>query len=172
MNRLFPLFAFLSFAILISCNKKEANNAVANPAPVTVSNNYNPTHSARLAGPNYSQSISMDMANNMIQSYLTSVNYPYTDTALRALSFDADTMRAYLKDTRIVTLKFVMAHQVAYSQASFGKYAGMKPGALTMIIVGLDENNVIIRNSYGGFYEHFDPCPASCPGGSSDALLH
>jgi hypothetical protein len=170
MNRYFPLFAIIFVTLLSACSKKDAGTQVPVPAATPATGNAH----ARLSGPGYSQSISIEMANNMIQSYLTSVKYPYADTALRALSFDADTLRKYLANPNIVTLKFVVAHQPSYVQSSFGKYAGMDPSALTMIIVGLDENNNVIRNSANGVYEHFDPCPKSCPtasGSSSDALL-
>lgn len=127
----------------------------------------------RLTGANYSQPISLDTANRMIGSYLNSVNYPATDTAIRYLNFDADTLRAYLKDTRIVTIKLIMAHQNTYVSVAgnYGKYTGLKPRALTAILAGVDENNSLIRNSSNGVYEHAIPCPDLCPV-EVDGYLH
>lgn len=125
----------------------------------------------RYSGPDYSQSISVSDANNMISSYLESVNYPNQDSALRSLTFDADTLRSYLKDTSIVTLKFLVAHTPAYTNASGtnGTYAGMNPNAITLVIAGVNNANQIVRNTQGGVYEHCQACPVNCA--TSEALI-
>jgi hypothetical protein len=56
----------------------------------------------------------------MLESYLSSVGYPSVDTAIRSLSFDADTLRAYLQNPNIVTLKFMVAHQPDYINGGHG----------------------------------------------------
>lgn len=122
----------------------------------------------------YSQPITMDTANRMIASYLQSVGYPTVDTAVRSLAFNADTLRAYLADSRVTSLEFVLAHQLSYLNGGtnrFGKNIGMKPGALTIIAVGVDDQGNVIRNSSNGVYEHALPCPNACPS-VNDGFLH
>jgi len=157
------------FCLIMACTKGRSVDTT--PAGSSTSNNTN-GRANRLAGPGYSQSIPIDTANKMIQSYLNSVHYPAQDTALRSLSFDADTLRAYLSDPHIVTLKFMIAHQQAYTNtaASYGTYAGLKPNAITLIIVGMDDDNGIVRNKSNGVFEHCLPCPTSC--NSTSALLY
>lgn len=124
-----------------------------------------PSLQFRYSGADYSQAISIADANSMIQSYLTSIDYPNNDSDLRSLTFDADTLRSYLNDTthgRIVTLKLMLAHTPAYMQNSYGKPAGLKAGAITLVIVGLDENDRYIYNRDNKVYDHGHPCPSLC----------
>src|SRR3954465_9734743 len=95
--------ATLTFATLVTflgCTK-ESSFVSQTPEPATSSATGSTLYgmyghsSARLSSPNYSHSIPVDTANKIIQSYLTGVGYPSVDTAIRALSFDADTLRAY-----------------------------------------------------------------------------
>jgi hypothetical protein len=129
----------------------------------------------RYSGADYSQAISIADANSMIQSYLTSIDYPNNDSDLRSLTFDADTLRAYLNDTshgRIVTLKLMLAHTPAYAQSSYGKPAGLKANAMTLVMVGLDENERYIYNRDNRVYEHFSPCPTQCTGVNSALIAN
>jgi hypothetical protein len=157
----------LAICFILACTK-ESSPVNDTPAPqATVAGH----SSARYAGPNYSQSIPVDTANAMILSYLNSVRYPYADTALRSLSFDADTLRAYLQNPNIETVKLMFAHQPAYkNSANNGKYSGMKPEALTVIVVGINGSGQYVRNSQNGVYEHLMPCPLNCPG-ISNAII-
>jgi hypothetical protein len=161
--------------MVLSCSREATTNPAANATQVVVPNpdiTHNST--ARLVPADYSQPISLDTANRMIGSYLASVGYPYRDTAVRSLSFDADTLRSYLADSRITTLEFVLAHQLSYINGGsnrWGKNIGMKPGALTIIAVGLDDAGMVIKNSSNGVYEHAAPCPNICAA-STDAYLH
>jgi hypothetical protein len=102
----------------------------------------------------------------MIGSYLQSVGYPYADTAVRSLMFDADTLRAYLANTNITTVSFYLGHQLSWLNSGnnkFGKNIGMAPGKLTVICVGLNDEGGVVRNTSNGVYEHAMPCPNSCP---------
>jgi len=161
------IITLLALCTIIACSKERGTASDA-PTPQatgnTVSNGFYGGSNARLSGSNYSQSIPLDTANAMIQSYLTSVRYPYADTALRALTFDADTLRAYLmQNPSIVSVKFILAHQPAYKNSgNNGLYSGMKPQALTMIIVGVNESDQYVLNSQNGVYEHLTPCPVQC----------
>jgi hypothetical protein len=108
----------------------------------------------------------------MLESYLSSVGYPSVDTAIRSLSFDADTLRAYLQNPNIVTLKFMVAHQPDYINGGHGGVpAGMAPGAMTMIVVGLNNNDQYVLNNRNEVYEHFATCPFTCPGSVNDAYI-
>ena len=169
-------FLFLSavvFCMVVSCNRQAVTDPGADSTPVKASSSV-PNSKSRIVGAEYSQPISLDTANRMISSYLNSVNYPAVDTAVRSLAFNADTLRSYLSDSRITSLEFVLAHQLSYINGGsnrFGKNIGMKPGALTVIAVGLDNNGAVIRNSSNGVYEHAMPCPTNCPN-IADAFLH
>jgi len=164
--------AIFSMTIL-SCNRASVSQPGTDATMVTVPNT-SVTHSnLRLAGSDYSQPISIETGNKMISSYLQSVNYPYQDSAIRSLSFDADTLRAYLSNPSITTMKFYFAHQMTYiaDGSNFGKYSGMRPGTLTIIAVGVNDAGAVVRNSTNGVYEHALPCPNNC-GLDVDAFLH
>ncbi len=152
--------------MVMSCSRQANNEPGAGTATTVVPNTAINTNRARLVSSEFSQPISLDTANKMIASYVSSVGYPYRDTAVRSLAFNADTMRAYLADSRITSLEFVLAHQLSYLNGGtnrFGKNIGMKPGAITIIAVGYDNNGNVIRNSSNGVYEHAMPCPTNCP---------
>ena len=164
----------VAFCMLSACNRQAPSDPRADATPVQVPNTAITKSNARLVGADYSQPISLDTANRMIASYLQSVNYPMVDSAVRSLAFSADTLRAYLSDSRITSLEFVLAHQLSYLNGGsdrFGKNIGMKPGAITIIAVGMDNNGNVVRNSSNGVYEHAMPCPTNCPN-LSDAYLH
>jgi hypothetical protein len=159
---------------LTACSSKQSfdPNADATKAPAT--SNSHALNAARLAGPLYSQSIQIDSANYMIASYLESVGYPAVDSAIRTLSFDADTLRAYLANPSITTMRFYFGHQQSYlagGPGRFGGDVGMRPGALTIIAVGINDAGQVVRNSSNGVYEHAMPCPYSCAL-EVDAYLH
>lgn len=168
---------FATVILLAACGKDTSSNQVAvTPATTasgrSVSGPAAPGSLARYSGVNYSQSISIADANTMIGSYLASVNYPSQDSALRSLTFDADTLRRYLADTSIKTLKFFLAHRPSWATGStYGKFAGYQPAAMTLVIVGLNQNDKYIPNSRNEVYEHCYPCPFSCPNAGYDAFI-
>lgn len=142
--------AFTCAALLLLCAACAKAPSAPDTAPAAVPAALHGTHAStsRLTLAGNSQSIPVDTANMMLNSYLRSVGYPSVDTAVRSLSFDADTLRAYLQNPDIVSIKFMIAHQPAYaSGSSSGSYAGMNPGALTIIVVGLDDNENCVLNS-------------------------
>ncbi len=170
-NRKSLVQTFTCAALLLLC----AACAKAPSAPDVTPPAVHATHGsmARLTLAGNSRSIPVDTANMMLNSYLRSVGYPSVDTAVRSLSFDADTLRAYLQNPDIVSIKFMLAHQPAYaSGSSSGSYAGMNPGALTIIIVGLDDNENCVLNSRNEVYDHFTPCPNYCPNQIGDVYIH
>lgn len=120
-------------------------------------------HMSRLSS-NYSRSITVDTANRMLESYLNGVGYPGVDTAIRSLSFDADTLRAYLQNSNIVTMKFMIAHPPAYMKnGNTNVNAGLNASGMTLIIVGLDNTDRYVMNSQNGVYDYMSPCPSQCP---------
>ena len=166
--------AAVTICLFAACNRQANSDPQSDTTPVTVPNKELSKANARQVGAGYSQPISLDTANRMISSYLRSVNYPVVDTAVRSLAFNADTIRAYLADPRITSLEFVLAHQQSYLNGGldrFGKNIGMRPGALTIIAVGIDDNGNVVRNSSNGVYEHALPCPNNCPN-NIDGYLH
>src|SRR4051812_12489483 len=105
------LFATAALTLsFTACNRHEAVEPGATSVK-TYTTNSGGNQMGRLTGQYYSSTICIDTANKMIGSYLQSVGYPQKDTSIRALSFDADTVRNYLADTSIKTLKFYLAHQ-------------------------------------------------------------
>lgn len=169
------VFALVSIVLIYGCQKSKDANPVASNGAAT--NNLTNAggggygYAMKGTGNGYSASIPVDSANRMIQSYLYSINYPATDVNLRSLSFDADSMRAYLKNTNIKKVKFMLAHQPAYiNSGHFGENAGMNPSALTFVIVGTDNSGGYILNNQSEVYEHLAPCPVYCEGISSDYI--
>jgi hypothetical protein len=157
----------------LGCTKESSYVSQA-PQPATAGGTLYGMYShstARLSGPNYSQSISLDTANKMIQSYLTGVGYPAVDTAIRALSFDADTLRAYLANPKIATVKFMFAQPTSYINAgNYGKRPALSPGAITLVIAGMDNDDHYVLNNRNGVYDNMIPCPAQCPGDASSII--
>src|ERR1043165_4591049 len=146
--------ASLAFCIT-SCNRHEAADPGSNSVKTYVTNPGITHNAGRLVSSAYSQPIAVDSANKMIGSYLESVGYPYVDTTIRSLAFDADTLRAYLQDKSITTVKFYLGHQLGWLDGDatrYGKNIGMTPGKLTIICVGLDDNGNVIRNTSNGVY--------------------
>lgn len=174
MKKLLPIIAILSLSILAACSKNGNDRAV--PTPASGNSSQATRHGgwqsiARLSFSGYSSSIPTDTANKMIQSYLNSVGYPSVDTSIRSLSFDADTMRAYLQNSNIVTIKFMIAHNAATAYGTTNAAGLLDPAQMTMIIVGLDDNENYIYNNQNGVYDHFSPCPVNCVGKINQALL-
>jgi hypothetical protein len=166
--------AALAITFTTSCSHKEASDPGANTVKTYVPNNGIVNSTGRLVTSEYSQPIKVDTANRMIASYLTSVGYPNVDTTVRSLSFDADTLRAYLKNKDITTVRFYLGHQLSWlngGSTRFGKNIGMAPGKLTIICAGLDDDGQIVRNTSNGVYEHAMPCPNNCGPSTTAAYL-
>lgn len=113
--------------------------------------------------------IPVDIANQMIGSYLSSVSG--SSDAVKSFSLDADSLRAYLSDPSIKNIKLVFAHTQAYMAAgNTGVNAGYQSGALTIVIACYDSlGNYIYHN--GSVLDHVLPCPASCPPGNAGNSL-
>lgn len=165
--------AALAFAFT-ACNRQEAADPGANAVKTYAPNTTVMHNAGRLVGDGFSKSIGIDTANRMIASYLESVGYPYADTSIRSLAFNADTLRAYLANPNITDVKLYLAHQITWLDGGpnrYGKNIGTQPGKLTVILVGLDNNGAVVRNSANGVYEHALPCPTSCGSSASDPYI-
>jgi hypothetical protein len=114
-----------------------------------------------------SEQIVADSANKMIKSYLTSINYTTNDTNLRSLIFDAAQLRDYLNSTsagEIARVKIMFAHTLAYINSGHkNQPAGYKPGALTLVIAGIDESGNYVYIDENEVLDFSMPCPTSCP---------
>lgn len=115
----------------------------------------------------YSQPIPVDTANKMIQSYLTSIDYPDSNSEIRSWAFNADTLRNYLNSINgrhIRYVKFFMAHTLAYINS--GHY-GERPVKLdandfTIVIVGVDSAGGYVLSGTAMPYDQSMPCPYHC----------
>lgn len=158
----------LAILFLAACTKETPivnGSHVSESEQIPLDNRHN---TIRLSGTNYSHSLPVDSANRMLMSYLHSVGYPGVDTALRSLSFDADTLRAYLQNPNITTVKFMIAHKSTFiNSGNEGTNAGMSPSGLTIIIAGLNNNDEYVLNTSNGVYDNMINCPHICAGTSS-----
>ncbi|RYY24230.1 MAG: hypothetical protein EOO04_13330 [Chitinophagaceae bacterium] len=163
MRKLF-LPALLAVTMITACSKDRLQPEATNNS--TTSTPALPPAFYRYSGDDYSQRISKDSANKMIQSYLNSINYGTNDSTLRYLTFDADSMRNFLNDTskgKIATIKFVVAHTLEYANSpKYGQDAKFRGEAITLVMVGLDENDQYIYTGDNKVYEHFRRCPSEC----------
>lgn len=103
--------------------------------------------------------ISVDEANSMIKSYLTSIQYPGNDSDLRSLLYNADSLRAYLKDTSIRQLKMMFANTNESSDA-----ATVYGQDVTLIIAGVDAsgNYRLYKGNAAAALDRAIPCPKNC----------
>ena len=172
MIKNFFVWGCLAALSMYGCSKKDAGTIEPNFVTKSSTASYR-GYAMKGADLEYSVSIPIDTANRMIQSYLTSINYPSNDSGLRSLSFNADTLRAYLLNSEISEISFMLAHQPGYiNSGHFGEPANTNPTALTLILVGKSTNGTYIHNSFGEVYEHFQPCPTYCNSAYEDPYVH
>lgn len=154
--------------IILACNK---DNSTVTPSHQTTARH----SAARFLTQDTlsSKFIEPSLANEMISSYLASIDYVHNDTDVRAFIINADSLRAYLADPSIKGVKIMFAHTKQYIDASYsGENAGYQAGALTIVIAGYDSvGNYKYHN--GKVLDHATPCPYTCPGGTAgDALIY
>lgn len=152
--------AIISGFMLLACNKKETEAAKPHP---TAPNNLNTLERKYPDNYPFSSFIPMDSANKMLNSYLSSIDSSNNDSAIHYMVCDADSLRAYLNDTRIRKVKLMFAHTLEYiNEGNYGKNAGYTNGNLTIIIAGYDVNGTYIYRNGNCVLEHFGPCPNYC----------
>jgi hypothetical protein len=176
LNMLLKTFALSSICIAVmlqSCQNTESSSA---PAGEETNEVVEPDQqfTTLTADPLYSLPISIDTANRMIQSYLTSVNAPATNTFMRSMLINADTLRNYINDTshgKIASIKLFLSHQLTWiNSGHYGVRAGTKSNAFALVLVGLDASGHYIYNRNNMVYEHLQPCPYHCPENNTDLL--
>jgi hypothetical protein len=114
--------------------------------------------------------ITIETANEMISSYLSSINFTANDSDVFSYTINADSLRAYLADASIKNIKIIMAHSMAYINAGHvGQNAGYQTGALTLILAGYNSSgNYVYYN--GMVMDHAAPCPYTCPAGNAGGV--
>lgn len=121
---------------------------------------------AAIPAASYSQPVSINDANRMIKSYLNGIDYTRNTNEIRSWIFNADTLRQYLSSgagADIRYLKLMLAHSMEYIiSGNEGKRPPANSHALTVVIVGVDNENDYIYNAEGDAYEYCMPCPPEC----------
>ncbi len=106
--------------------------------------------------------IPIAQANQMIESYLSSIGYPEKDDQIRSWILNADSLRLYLQDPSIKNIKVSLAHQMDYINRGL---KGRKPtdGEIpeTIILFGIDEDNNSVTMR-GRAMDNAVPCPRAC----------
>ncbi len=152
------LVAFCLGSAIVACRKDSDT--------VTTAKSQSVTHKA--AGRYYdstavsSSFITQSVANQMISSYLSSINSAQNDSDIHSFSVNADSLRAYLENPAIKNVKLMFAHTMNYiSAGNTGLNAGYNSGALTIVIAGNDSlgNYIYYR---GCVLDHIAPCPYTC----------
>lgn len=164
--------AIISGFMLLACNKKETE--AAKPS-ANAQNNLSAMERKFPDNYPFSSFICVDSANRMLGSYLSSINADNNDSDIHFLVCNADSLRAYLSDTRIKNVKLMFAHTLEYiNEGNYGKKAGYTNGNLTIIIAGYDVNGTYIYRNGNTVMEHFQACPVYCDdviGAASSSLL-
>lgn len=182
MNR--KLVIALSFVfVILACHKDRSS---VGPATNTASHSQTKSHYAAKGNDSTANSafITMDDANQMINSYLYSIANDSNNTSqtpdIHSFSINADSLRAYLANPQITNVKLFFAHTMDYINAgNFGQYAGYQSGAITIILAAYDAKGNYVYYLQGGVaggqaatggatnyvLDHCVPCPANCPQG-------
>lgn len=120
-----------------------------------------------------------DIANRMIKSYLNSIGYPDNQSTIRSWTLDAEALRSFICEgngSKMSKIKVMLAHTMEYIQAGNERKAGMdKADALTLVFVGVDEENNYIYSPEGDVLDHCFPCPTQCLGSgevANDLLIY
>lgn len=121
--------------------------------------------------------ISLDSANKMIGSYVSSVQSGEQGSAnVKSFIIDANTLRDYLNSDNgksITKMKISLGHTLDYiNRGAAGRPCGYQNGALTILLSGIDQNGdyVFYKNQV---LDHAMPCPTACPvsGSAQNDLL-
>ncbi len=168
MKRIFTVSILIAVTI-IACTKSNKDVTPANTTPA-----YYQHSAARFVDTVDtvgSRFIPVSTANDMISSYLYSINSTVNDSDLRSFTINADSLRAYLANSAVRNVKFMLAHTQGWiKQGNQGVYAGYQSGAVTIIIAGYDGSGNYIYNN-GQVLDNASPCPYNCPPGEAGSYL-
>jgi hypothetical protein len=115
--------------------------------------------------------ITIDSANKMVSSYLGSVGFPATDTAVRCFTYSAKELRYMLdslpQSNTLVSIQIKMGHNLDYINSGHaGEFAGYNTEGITLLMVGVNAaGNYVYANSK--VMNHGRPCPTNCPNGTA-----
>jgi len=161
---------------LLACcalsSKGLAQGASANPSPSAA----NAAVAGTPGGGSNPFFISVDTANKMLGSYLSSINAD-ADNNMNVQSFimDADAIREYLSNPSIKKVKIMLAHTLTYiNTGNQGVNCGYKSGKLTVILAGFNGESNYIFAPGNMVVDQAIPCPTACEvvGTASDMYLH
>lgn len=141
----------ISAIVFTGCNQKSNSDNHKTLQPILSS-----------VDPGYIRS---DSANKMIRSYLKSLDsLPIADTPmLKSLIIDAGSLRDYLSDTSIKSVKLMFAHTLSYINLGHEGKPGYNSDALTVVIAGYDGNGNYVLKDDSLALDHARPCPRNCP---------
>ena len=172
MNRK-VIIALSLLTFVLACNK-EKQTVTPQTTPVSTETVQTTHHSgSRGSG---SLFIPMADANQMISSYIASIASDPNNTAqtpdIHSFSVNADSLRAYLANPAIKSVKLAYAHTMEYINAgNYGIMAGYQSAAMTIIVAGYDANgNYVYFSGANGsqlVLDHLVPCPSNCPNGAA-----
>ena len=172
MKRKLFIAVTLLAVVVLACNKEKQTTVPQSTSAVSQSTSQNHHSGARL-GDSSCLFISQSDANQMIGSYIYSVNNDPNNTVnnpdLHALIVNADSLRAYLTNPNIKSVKLIYAHTMSYINAgNYGKNAGYSANAMTMVIAGVDaQGNYVYFGQLQRVLDHCSPCPSNCPNGTA-----
>lgn len=104
----------------------------------------------------------VDTSSLMVASFIASLG-PDAATKLHSWTINADALRKYLDDTSIKEMNISLAHTMRYiNQGNYGVPAGFTPGALSIILTGIDHSRHVVyyQNTYA--LNRAKPCPPTC----------
>jgi hypothetical protein len=157
---------FLGLGIAVAACQK--NNSTVTPASPNIPLHHN---AKRGSAPSdtVSSFITIATANNMINSYLASINSSTNDSDVRSFTINADSLRAYLSSTAVKNIKLIFAHTADYvNSGNYGVNAGYQAGSMTIIVAAYDASgNYVYHN--GMVLDHCVPCPYTCPPGNASS---
>ena len=164
MNR--KILLTLSLLILVlACNKEKQEVVPSTSSATQAAGSGEPIrHITAKCGDStgWSPFITLDVANQMISSYLYSIqndpNMSLNAPDVKGFTMNADSLRAYLQNSQVTNIKIIFAHTMSYiNKGNYGVYAGYQAGAMTIIIAGYDVNGNYVYYSPGA------PQPANSP---------
>ncbi len=184
MNRKLLIALLLTVCVIAACRKEKTDitpTTASSSATQTTQGNLH--HSGARMGDPGSMFITKEVANQMISSFVTSIGedpgYNQQAPDLHSFTVNADSLRIYLNNNNLRSMKLIFAHTAAWMNAgNTGKWAGLQSGAITIILAGYDnQGNYVycLPNGPNGsqfVLDHLTPCPTNCAQGAAggDAL--
>ncbi|XZF13923.1 hypothetical protein ACTHGU_19235 [Chitinophagaceae bacterium MMS25-I14] len=167
MKPLYIIFAAILCCFIVSCSKNDSSSNALSSGSSSASGGQSVkgklSAMSRIDSGAYSIFIPIDSANKMLTSYLMSIPSEKSETTLRCITFSADSLRAYLSDPSVKSVKFMFAHKLQYINSGHnGQDAGgLQSNAITIIVAGYNANGDYTYH-HGAVLDHGIPCPSNC----------